>query len=146
MTKGKIYFFIENISFTLQHKRKIRKWIIETISNENKIAGEINFILCDDKYLSSLNKTYLHKDTLTDVIAFDYCEKDIISGDIYISYERIKENAQIFNLSTENELLRLIIHGALHLVGYKDKVEKEKLKMSEKEDYYLNKFKKLLKN
>ena len=140
MNNPEIYFFTENISFTLRQKRKIKKWIIESIIQEKKNPGDINLIFCNDKYLSNINKTYLKKDTLTDVIAFNYCNKDLISGDIYISYERIKENAKKFNLSAENELIRVIIHGILHLIGYKDKIKKEKIKMKVKEDFYLNKY------
>ena len=140
MNKPEIYFFSENIKFTLKHKRKIKKWIVESILCENSNAGSINFIFCNDKYLIKINKTYLNKDTLTDVIAFNYCENNVISGDIYISYERIKENAKKFNLHIENELLRVMIHGILHLIGYKDKSAQEKLEIRMKEDSYINEF------
>jgi len=140
MNKPEIYFFSENIKFTLKHKGSIKKWIVESISYENRNAGSINFIFCNDKYLIKINKTYLNKDTLTDVIAFNYCKKKIISGDIYISYERIKENAKKFNLPVENEILRIIIHGILHLVGYKDKTDKDKLIIRGKEDFFINEF------
>jgi rRNA maturation RNase YbeY len=137
MSLSKIYFFTENIPLNLKHKRKIRHWIFETIKKEQKMTGNINFIFCNDSYLLKINKQFLNKDTLTDVIAFDYCENNIVSGDIYISYERVTENAKNFKSSAEKEVHRIIIHGVLHLTGYQDKTDMAKQKMKIKEDEYL---------
>ena len=118
-------------------KRKITNWIKETIHSEGKKSGEISFIFCSDNYLLEVNKKYLNHDYFTDIITFDYVENNIISGDIFISCDRVKENAKEFDKTFENELSRIIIHGVLHLLGYKDKVKKDKLLMTQKEDFYL---------
>jgi len=97
----------------------------------------LNYIFCSDTYLHKINLEYLKHDTLTDIITFDYSEKKQISGDIFISIDRIKENAPKFNQSTDIELNRVLIHGVLHLLGYKDKTPKEKETMRAKEDFYL---------
>ncbi len=133
----KNYFFEDINEFSFNEK--IFNKIEFLISNENKIDGELSFIFCSDNYLLGINKNYLKHDFYTDVITFDYCENDIISGDIFISIERIKENAKTFNTTFENELYRVMIHGILHLVGYNDKTDKEQKQMREKENFYLNK-------
>lgn len=112
-------------------------WIKTTIISEEKIAGDISFIFCSDAYLLEVNKQYLDHDYFTDIITFDYVEGGIISGDIFISCDRVKENAVEFKTGFDNELSRIIIHGVLHLLGYKDKNKKDKLLMTEKEDFYL---------
>lgn len=139
MTESKLLFFTEGITFNLRHKKKVRKWIYTSMEHENKVPGSINFIFCDDNYLHNINLQYLKHDTLTDIITFDYSE-DIhsISGDIFISIERIKENAKQFKVSFVDELSRVMIHGMLHLVGYKDKTAEEKKLMRSKEDYYIS--------
>ncbi|MBE9491551.1 MAG: rRNA maturation RNase YbeY [Bacteroidetes bacterium] len=137
--KPVINFFSENIPFTLKGKRKLRSWIFSAIANEEKIPGLINIIFCDDKFLLPINKNYLHHDTLTDIITFNFSEEDDkIYGDIYISIERARENARLFKVSFSDELHRLLIHGILHLAGYDDKSPEEKDTMSKKEDYYLS--------
>lgn len=118
-------------------KRIINNWIKETVISEGKTLGDISFIFCSDNYLLEVNKQYLNHDYFTDIITFDYVENDIISGDIFISCDRVKENATAFEKTFENELSRIIIHGVLHLLGYKDKVKKDKLMMTQKEDFYL---------
>ena len=101
----------------------------------------INFIFCTDEYLGELNKIWLHHSTLTDIITFPFSEQeDTISGDIYISIERVQENARTFGDPAEKELKRVMIHGVLHLIGYKDKSPGEKKKMRQKENYYLSRF------
>ena len=102
--------------------------------------GKISCIFCSDNYLIKLNDKYLHASYFTDVITFDYTENDLISGDIFISIDRVKENAKLFKQPVPSETLRVILHGVLHLCGYKDKTEEEMQQMREKEDYYLQKF------
>jgi rRNA maturation RNase YbeY len=109
---------------------------------EKKKPWYINFIFCSDEYLSELNKTYLKHDGLTDILTFPFAEEpETISGDIYISVDRVKENAENFGEQMEQELRRVMIHGILHLMGYKDKTEDEKKRMRKKENHYLKKFK-----
>ena len=106
---------------------------------ESKKVGAINYIFCDDQYLLDKNIKYLDHKTLTDIITFNYCEKDTISSDIMISIERVIENSTTFGSSFLEELSRVMIHGILHLIGYNDKLEGEKEIMTKKEDYYINK-------
>jgi len=118
--------------------KKVKNWIVKAILNENLKEGEVNYIFCDDNYLSDLNIKYLKHNTLTDIISFDYTIGKIISGDIFISIERVKENAELFNTKYVDELHRVMIHGVLHYCGYKDKTDEEKIQMRSKEDYYLS--------
>lgn len=135
----KINFFVEKIKFKVLNKNKIRSWIKSTIKSEGCIAGELNFIFCDDKYLHRLNKKFLKHDTLTDIITFPLEEgQRRISGDIFISIDRIKDNAIKYNQRTDKEIKRVIIHGILHLIGYNDKSKKEVGVMRQKEDFYLS--------
>lgn len=133
-----IQYLSEDISIPKFLKRKMTQWIKDTISNEGKVLGDITFIFCSDQYLLEVNKQYLNHDYFTDIITFDYVENNVISGDIFISCDRVKENAGEFNTGFDNELRRIIIHGVLHLVGYKDKNKKDKFLMTSKEDFYLN--------
>jgi len=132
-----ITFHIEDISYTVKNKNHIKSVIKTAIADEAKKLGEIAFICCSDDYLHKINQEYLKHDTFTDIITFDYCENDVVSGDIFISIERVKENAIKFNQNIENELFRIIIHGVLHLLGYKDKSPNDKKIMTDKEDFYL---------
>ena len=135
-----IRFFEEDIPFKLKNKAAVRLWITETIKAEGFKLKELTYIFCSDNYLLQLNQQYLNHDTYTDIITFDNSDSDmIITGDIFISIERIRENAVKFNLPETEELHRVIIHGALHLLGYKDKSPADKKKMTLKEDFYLNK-------
>lgn len=135
-----IQFFSEDIDFTVKDKQKIRNWIGETIKAEGfKRVGELSFVFCSDAYLLEINKQYLNHDTFTDIVTFDSSEdEDVIAGDIFISVERIRENASKFSVSQKDELNRVIIHGVLHLCGYYDKKKEDKALMTEKEDYYLS--------
>lgn len=134
-----IQFFNEEVDFVLEQEGQIRTWIQNSIVAEGQEAGVINIIFCRDDYLLDLNQRFLDRDTLTDVIAFDYSEDgEFISGDVFISYERIIDNALKFKLTTELELLRVIIHGILHLCGYSDASEEEKSEMTALEDKYLS--------
>ena len=132
--KTRIHFFNEDIAFRLKGIKEKRAWLIRCIESEGKITGEINFIFCSDDYLHQMNKEYLNHDTLTDVITFDYTEGDMLSGDIFISIQRVKENAKLFSLSFPDELNRVMAHGILHLCGYKDKTVKAEKQMRNKED------------
>lgn len=136
-----ISIFTEGIKKELKGKRIIYKNLKDLIAREgNKIAGNINIILCNDAFLFEMNKKYLNHDTLTDIITFDYCEEKVVSGDIYISIDRVEENAKLYNQDIERELIRVIFHGVLHLLGYKDKSDVEQKEMRGKEDFYLNLF------
>lgn len=136
----KINFFTEEVKYKLNHKLSLKRWIKETINAENYVLDELNFILCSDEYLLKINREYLNHDTYTDVITFDNSEQlKIITGDIFISLDRIRENALKYDHDTADELQRVMIHGTLHLLGYKDKGKVAKLLMTEKEDFYLAK-------
>jgi len=130
--------YIENDK--LSNTEDLNLWINNVIKEEEMIIGELVYVLCNDEYLLKKNIQFLNHNTLTDVITFDYSEKKIISGDILISTERVAENAKIFNVNYLTELHRVMVHGLLHLLGYKDKIEKDADTMREKENYYLNKF------
>ena len=114
-------------------------WLKDVVNKEGKEIGELVYVFCNDDYLIEKNIQFLKHDTLTDVITFDYCKEEIISGDILISTERVKENALKYKVDFLKELHRVMVHGLLHLLGYKDKNKKDAKTMREKEDYYLNK-------
>jgi probable rRNA maturation factor len=120
--------------FQLDDESVYNDWISSVITSENKLEGEINYIFCDDEYLHAINVQYLDHDTLTDIISFDYSEGNLLQGDIFISIERVKDNASIFNTNFDDELRRVIIHGVLHYCGYKDKSEQDERVMRSKED------------
>ncbi len=126
-----------NIAFVCEKRAKIKNWIKKTILEERKIPGDISIIFTSDEELSKINIKYLNHSTLTDVITFSYNENEIISGDIFISTERVRENAIIFNQKFNDELFRVIIHGVLHLLSYNDKKEKDRIVMKQKEEKYL---------
>ncbi|MDH5603540.1 MAG: rRNA maturation RNase YbeY [Cyclobacteriaceae bacterium] len=130
-----IRFFTEDVPFTLKGKRILSRWIKNVITKANKKAGAINFILCSDDYLLEINQAYLQHDTYTDIITFDHSEDpETIEGDIYISIDRIRENASLLNVTLKEELHRVLIHGILHLAGYSDKTPEQKKVMRQKED------------
>ena len=135
-----IQFFEEDISFKLKNKTGVRQWVTDTLAAEDFKLKELNYIFCSDAYLLQINQQYLDHDTYTDIVTFDNSEVDgVIVGDIFISVERIRENAQKFEQTEIDELHRVIIHGALHLAGYTDKTADDKKKMTQKEDFYLSK-------
>ena len=137
--KPKISFFNEEIKFTLSNKTSIRNWLISITSSYGFTINNINYIFCSDAYLHKMNVEYLNHDTLTDIITFDNSsQKKIIESDIFISIERVKENANKFNKDFEEELRRVLVHGALHLCGLKDKSKKDKFAMREAEENALN--------
>jgi probable rRNA maturation factor len=133
-----IHFFSEETSFKPKSVTALRNWINGTILLEKHQLQELNFIFCADDYLLKINQQYLDHDTYTDIITFDHSEeKGVIYGDIFISIDRIKENAKEFNTSLINELHRVIIHGTLHLLGYSDKNKANKAQMTAKENEHL---------
>ena len=125
-------------SFTLKNKRKIKNWLKDTIVNEKKKVGDINYIFCSKEYLKKMNNDYLSKNYETDVISFDFSNDNKISGDIYISSETVKKNSIIFNVCFNNELKRVMVHGLLHLLNYNDKSKQDLKIMREKENFYIN--------
>ncbi|RZJ78683.1 MAG: rRNA maturation RNase YbeY [Flavobacterium sp.] len=134
----KINFFTEDINYTLKGKTSLKKWIKETIESEGYVLNELNFIFCSDEYLLRVNQDFLQHDYYTDVITFDNSEElKTILGDIFISIDRVKDNAKQNKATTHDELCRIIIHGTLHLLGYRDKTKKAKIEMTKKEDFYL---------
>lgn len=138
-----ILFFNEDVDFTLADKNLITHWIIDTIKNENHNPGEINFIFTSDKYLLHINKQYLSHNYFTDIITFNYCHDKTISGDIFISIETVENNSTRFGVTFKDEILRVIIHGVLHLIGYNDQSDEEKELMRKKENEYLDRLKNL---
>ncbi|WP_299761825.1 rRNA maturation RNase YbeY [uncultured Dokdonia sp.] len=125
--------------FELENAESVSAWLHQVIVEEKKELGELNYIFCDDDYLHKMNVEFLDHDTLTDVISFDYTEGIVISGDVYISTERVADNAKDFKVSFSDELHRVMVHGVLHYCGYKDKTDKDQDVMTEKENYYLDK-------
>ena len=130
--------YIENDK--LSNTEDLNLWLNSVIKEERMLIGDLVYVLCTDEYLLKKNIQFLNHNTLTDVITFDYSQDEIISGDILISTERVVENAKIFKVNYLTELQRVMLHGLLHLLGYKDKIEKDANAMREKENYYLNKF------
>lgn len=137
----RIQFFTEDSDFVLKKKQKIREWITSVIKRENQKPWYINYIFCSDPYLLELNKTFLRHSTLTDIITFpDEENPGTVSGDIFISIERVAENALKYGEHFDDELHRVMVHGVLHLLGYGDKAEQQKKEMTAKEDFYLSTF------
>ncbi|WP_396165703.1 rRNA maturation RNase YbeY [Flavobacterium sp.] len=120
--------------FILDQEEHFASWIETIILSENKTLGEISYIFCNDEYLHNINIQYLNHDTLTDIISFDYTEGDVISGDIFVSIERVKDNAIDFKVTFEEELKRVLAHGVLHYCGYKDKTDADATLMRTKEN------------
>lgn len=131
-----IHFFYENTSEIIEEN--IKPWIEKIIITEEKRLGEINYIFCDDEYLLKINQDYLQHDYYTDIITFDSVRGKTISGEIFVSLQRIKDNASLISKNYEEEKKRVIAHGILHLCGYKDKTEEEQKTMRAKEDFYLS--------
>ena len=134
-----IQFFFENID-EIPISTATISWLEDVIKTENKKLGEINYILCDDEYLLKVNQDFLDHDYYTDIITFDYVKGKTISGDIFVSLPRISDNAKTLVKDFNSEFHRILAHGILHLMGYKDKTEEEITAMRQKEDFYLNVF------
>ena len=132
------YQYISNPK--LENWKAINSWLKAVIEEEGKEIGELVYVLCKDEYLLEKNIQFLNHNTLTDVITFDYCEGNLVNGDILISTERVAENSETYKVNYLTELHRVMVHGLLHLLGYKDKSEKDAKIMREKENYYLKKF------
>lgn len=133
-----IWFHSENVpTLKISPKRELKTWIEQVIYFYDKIPGDINFIFLTDEQLLEINRTYLNHDFFTDVISFDFVSGNTISGDVFISVQRILENAKLYKVDFSEEFLRVIIHGVLHFIGFKDKTDDEKKHMREKENAHL---------
>lgn len=128
------------LDFTLENEELFSQWIETVIQSEGKSLGEVSYIFCNDDYLLDINQQYLQHDTLTDIISFDYTEGDVISGDIFISIDRVQDNADDFKTGFKDELKRVMIHGILHYCGYKDKSESDEVIMRSKEEEKIKMF------
>ena len=135
---SKVELFYEDTQSLKLHRLTLNKYVKNLINNELKKMGEVSVILCSDKYLLEINIEYLKHNYYTDIITFNYVEGKVISGDLFISVDRVKENSREFNTGFIKELYRVIFHGILHLIGYNDKTEEEQKIMREKEDLYLS--------
>lgn len=138
MKKLPIHFFCEDINYRLTQKSELRDWLYLVVTDHSKKIKQVNYIFCTDQYLRQINKRFLRHNDYTDIITFDYAEDDHIQSDVFISLERVRDNAATYNVTVTNELHRVLVHGLLHLVGYKDKSPDEKALMTQKEEYYLS--------
>lgn len=133
-----ISYFLEDTNFKFNTRRRTSRWLKSVAKIENRSIGEINIIFCSDPYILDLNIKSLNHHFFTDIITFDYCEGDILSGDLYISVDTVRANAEFYNTDFDNELYRVIVHGLLHLIGYDDHSDDEIAVMRSKEDFCLN--------
>ena len=132
-----IRYFQEDIRFELKQKMLNNRWLKMVAGSEMRRLGAINIIFCSDNYILDVNMKYLQHDYFTDIITFDYCEKDVLSGDLFISIDSVRENAQFYGTEFADELTRVMVHGVLHLIGYDDHSEADLAVMRQKENYYL---------
>lgn len=132
-----IRYFCEDIRFTYKNKLANNRWLKMVAGSEIRKIGDINVIFCSDNYILDVNIKYLQHDYFTDIITFDYCEGKVLSGDLFISVDSVRENSIEFGTDFEEELHRVIVHGVLHLIGYDDHTEEDKKVMRQKENYYL---------
>ncbi|KQS23756.1 rRNA maturation RNase YbeY [Dyadobacter sp. Leaf189] len=134
-------FFSEDVEFNLPRPLKTKKWLKISSESEGYIISELNYIFCSDDYLLEINKEYLNHDYYTDIVTFDNSEEEKqLAGDIYVSVDRVRENAETFQVDFETELRRVLVHGLLHLMGYGDSNDEEKALMREKENQHLTRF------
>jgi len=139
-SKSKVCFFFEQRDFTLEDRTKLKKFVESLFARESKKLALINYVFCSDKRLLKINQEFLRHDFYTDIIAFDLSESEAIRAEVYISIDRIRDNARVHKVSFKSELHRVIFHGALHLCGFSDKSLVQKNKMRAKEEYYLAKY------
>ena len=132
-----VSYFLQDIDFVFKHKRLNNSWLKLVAESEIKKLGNINIIFCSDHYILDVNVKYLGHDYFTDIITFDYCVKNILSGDLFISIDTVRDNAEFYKTEFNDELNRVIVHGLLHLIGYDDHTPEEQKIMREKENYYL---------
>lgn len=137
MTSNIIQFFTEDIDFSLDNTEAITVWLTKVCEQENKALDIVNYIFCTDEYLLKINQEHLNHDYYTDVISFPY-STEVVEGDIFISIDRIKENAISHKVTFKQELSRVMVHGLLHFLGYRDKTVQEQTLMTSKENYYLD--------
>ena len=140
MSMNSISFHNEGVHTKTPSKRLLKAWIKEFVSNHGKKVGELAFVFCSDEKILEINQNFLQHDYYTDIITFDYSEGEVISGDIFISVERVLENAASHQVDYNTELLRVISHGVLHLIGFQDKEEKKKVEMTRNEDLCMSLF------
>ena len=133
-----ILYYYEDVDFVFKNKTLNNRWLRLVAESEIKRIGDISIIFCSDNYILDINQKYLQHDYFTDIITFDYCEGDRLSGDLFISVETVKENSIEYGTDFRDELNRVIVHGLLHLIGYDDHTEEEIAVMRKKEDYYLS--------
>ena len=133
-----ISYFTEDIKFELKGKLLNNRWLKMVVGSEVKKMGDLSIIFCSDPYILDINLRYLQHDYFTDIITFDYCEGDTVSGDLFISIDSVRENALIYGAGFEDELDRVMVHGVLHLLGYDDHTPEEQAVMRAKENYYVN--------
>jgi len=133
-----ISYFFQDTNFIFKKKLLTKQWIKLVSESEIRRVGDINIIFCSDNYILDINQKYLQHSYFTDIITFDYCEKDILSGDLFISIDSVRENSIEYHTQFEDELNRVIVHGVLHLVGYDDHTEEDIKIMRQKENYYLS--------
>ena len=138
VSKIPIHFFSEHATFRLKDRLKLRAWLHQVADSHGFTFDNLNYVFCGDDYLLEINQQYLNHDTLTDIITFDYCENKAINGEIYISIDRVKENAKERSVAFKDELHRVMVHGLLHLIGFKDKTKEQKTNMRAQEDLCLN--------
>ena len=132
-----VSYFLQDIDFVFKHKRLNNSWLKLVAESEIKTLGDISIIFCSDNYILDVNVKYLGHDYFTDIITFDYCVKNILSGDLFISIDTVRDNAEFYKTEFNDELNRVIVHGLLHLIGYDDHTPEEQKIMREKENYYL---------
>ena len=133
-----IAYYTQDTDFVFKGKQFNNKWLRMVAESEIKRIGDISIISCSDNYILDVNMKYLQHDYFTDVITFDYCEGDKLSGDLFISVDTVRENAKLYNTDFNDELNRVMVHGILHLIGYDDHSQKDKQLIRKKEDYYLS--------
>ena len=133
-----VSYFTEDTDFRFTFKRLTSKWLKDVAARESRRLGDISVIFCSDEYLLDVNRKYLNHDYYTDIITFDYCEGPVLSGDLFISVDSVRENASFYGTEFADELNRVIVHGLLHLIGYDDHAEADIATMRAKENYYLS--------